>query len=262
MRGESIMKKIAVIGCTGRMGLTLMAQVETSLQCELAGAVTRHGNPLIGQDACVAAGLEPSGLEISSTLPEGCDVGIDFSRPEATLEILPQALKLSLPLVIATTGFDEAQRKTILEASKHIPIVLAPNTSLGIAVLRKLSVMAAHMLGPDYDVDILDTHHRYKVDAPSGTALSLGESLAHTPGFHLSHVKDVPRARGSIHITARRTGGVVGVHEISMASDHEIISLTHTAITRDLFAEGAIKAALWVSDQNPGLYTMDDVVGI
>jgi len=255
------MKKVVVIGCTGRMGLTVVATVESSLSCELAGAVTRAGNPLIGQDACVAAGLDPSGVTISSTLPEGCHVGIDFSRPESTLEILPQALKLSLPLVIATTGFDEAQKKTIVEASKSLPIVLAPNTSLGIAVLRKLSTLAARMLGPDYDVDILDTHHRYKVDSPSGTAISLGESLAHAPGFHFSPFKEAPRERGSIHITAKRSGGVVGTHDISFASDHEVITLSHSAITRTLFAEGAVKAALWVSNQKPGLYTMDDVLG-
>lgn len=256
--------KIAITGASGRMGQLLIHEISQSLQCELSAALARPGNPLIGQDVGNLVDLPPFGLELSDDISHALrisDVVIDFSRPEATLKLIKENSRT--PLMIGTSGFTKEQQQQIIQAARSFPIVLTSNTSLGVAIMKKVSKEIAKALGADYDIDIFEMHHRNKVDAPSGTALSLGQSLAQVPGFHLNDhaARSGPREKGAVEFAVARGGGVPGDHSVIYAGEKEILTLSHRALDRSLFAQGALRAALWVQDKEPGLYSMEDVIG-
>lgn len=200
--------------------------------------------------------------------PAGVDVVIDFSSPEGTRKAAETCAERGLALVTGTTGLDEEQQAAVREAARRVPVVQSGNMSLGIALLRRLVAEAATALA-DFDIEILETHHRHKKDSPSGTALLLGEAAARARNTALSeaarfgrHGRDDERKPGEIGFAVRRGGGVYGEHEVSFLGEGETVSLSHTALSRDAFARGAIAAARWVVGQKPGLYGMDEVLGL
>ncbi len=263
---------IAVAGSAGRMGRQLIKAAHAAGHV-LTGGSEAPGSANIGADLGVLAGLEPLGVAASDQIgaaANGASVWIDFTIPNATLSAL-SALKAAgaRAAVIGTTGFNEAQDAEIASASKELAIVKAGNFSLGVNLLEALVKEAAARLGPDWDIEIAEAHHRHKVDAPSGTALMLGEAAASGRGQPLAELKSAPydgpsakRDPGKIGFSVTRTGGVIGDHEVSFGSEMEIVSLRHTALDRAVFAHGAIKAAEWVATQPPGLYDMSDVLGL
>ena len=201
---------------------------------------------------------------------KGADVWIDFTRPQATLASLQALADAGVKAaVVGTTGFDAAEEAEIAELSHKIAIVKAGNFSLGVNLLCALTRRAAESLGEDWDIEVLETHHRRKVDAPSGTALMLGDAAASGRGSTLKALRsgpydgpDAKREAGKIGFAVRRSGGVIGEHEVTFASDMEVVSLSHTALDRAAFAHGALAAARWAVRQKPGLYNMDDVLGL
>ena len=237
---------VAIAGVAGRMGRQLAA-VAYRHRLAIAGGSEVAGAPELGSDIGTLAGLPPLGLTPQSdpvAAAAGADVWLDFTRPEATLAAL-DALKHTnvRAAIIGTTGFTDAEENEIARA--------------------------AASLGPDWDIEVLETHHNRKVDAPSGTALMLGEAAAEGRGKSLAELRagpydgrDAARAPGKIGFSVRRMGGVIGEHSVSFASDTEIVTLSHTSLDRAMFAEGAIKAAAWALNQSPGLYSMDDVLGL
>ena len=227
----------------------------------------------LGKDIGVLIGSDPTGSQVNAGLTEAAkeaSVWIDFTVPNATLLALTQLKQIGVSsAVVGTTGFAPGELKQIEEAAKNLAIVKAGNFSLGINLLEALVRQASARLGEDWDIEILETHHRRKIDAPSGTALMLGRAAADGRGVRLETVKaepydgvDAKREPGKIGFSVRRSGGVIGEHEVTFASDMEVLSLSHTAIDRCVFAMGAIRAAEWVVDRPPGLYGMDDVLGL
>jgi len=262
------MLKLAIIGCTGRMGQMVLKEANQDPNVEISGALTRLGNLFVGQDIGNLIGEAPLNISIMD-VPEkafmDADAVIDFSHPEALQKNLDEALTQQKPYVVCLTGLTDVQKMKLEQASQKIPLILAPNTSLGIALLRKLALLAAEVLGPFYDISLLEMHHRHKTDAPSGTSLSLAEPLR-----KLEHLKKnkppysphSPRQPGTIECAVLRGGGVTGDHSVIFAGDQDMITLEHRALDPRLFAQGAIKAAQWLFGKPAGLYTMDDVVGI
>jgi 4-hydroxy-tetrahydrodipicolinate reductase len=264
--------QIAIAGGAGRMGRALIEAAHTQ-GLAICGASEAPGSPFLGADLSRAVGGPAFGITFTSDCFEAArtaDVWIDFTRPEATLSAL-KALEATpvKAVIIGTTGFSALEDKTIAAAATRFAIVKAGNFSLGIHMLMALTRLAAERLGEDWDIEILETHHRRKIDAPSGTALMLGEAAAAGRGEDLSALRAVPRngrealrAAGSIGFAVRRSGGVIGEHEVSFASESEIISLSHTALDRSVFAHGAIRAARWAAGQPPGLYGLADVLSV
>lgn len=250
------------------MGQMVLKEANQDPNVEVTGALTRPGNPFVGQDIGNLIGEAPFNIPITDT-PEkafsDADAVIDFSSPEALEKHLEGALHHQKPYVVCMTGISDLQKTLLEKASQEIPLILAPNTSFGIALLRKLSLFAAEALGPSYDISLLEMHHRHKADAPSGTSLSLAQSLSslgrlkkNTPPYpSLS-----PRNAGTIECAVLRGGGIAGDHSIIFAGEKDMITLEHRTLDRALFAQGAIKAAQWLFDKAAGFYTMDDVVGI
>lgn len=263
---------IAVAGASGRMGKVLIEAVVQSPEAALGAATVRAGNPLIGQDAGLVAGVGvqhcPLEAELSA-VTERFSVLIDFTSIESTLEHLAVCRAARRGMVIGTTGFSSTQKALLAEAAQFIPIVFAPNMSIGVNVLINVLKQTAALLGEGYDVEIIEAHHRHKVDAPSGTALRLGEAVAEATGRNLAEVAVYGReghtgARdpNTIGFATVRGGDVVGDHTVLFAGIGERIELTHKASSRMTFAQGAVRAALWVADQPPGLYDMQDVLGL
>ncbi|WOR15483.1 4-hydroxy-tetrahydrodipicolinate reductase [Hyphomonas sp. FCG-A18] len=264
--------KIAVAGAAGRMGQQLVrAGMDAGHQ--ITGGSEAPGSPHIGKDIGTLAGHGPLGVTAQAGIGEAAreaQVWIDFTVPQATLTALALAPGVGVKaFVIGTTGFTEKQEAEIADASERVAIVKAGNFSLGVNLLEALVKQAAARLGEDWDIEVLETHHRRKIDAPSGTALMLGEAAAEGRGKPLSELRSAPydgpdakREPGKIGFAVRRTGGVIGDHEVTFGSDMEIVSLSHTALDRAVFAHGAIKAAEWAARQGPGLYGMDDVLGL
>ncbi len=263
---------IAIAGIAGRMGQHLV-KVAQAAGHRISGGSEAPGSMHLGQDIGVLAGIEPLGIAAHGGIGEaarGADVWIDFTVPKATLaalDILPGAGVAAI--VIGTTGFSSVQEAAIAAAAERLAIVRAGNFSLGVNLLQALVKTAAERLGEEWDIEVLETHHRGKIDAPSGTALMLGEAAAEGRGGDPSAMKPGPydgqnarREAGQIGFAVRRSGGVIGEHEVSFGSDMEIISLAHTALDRAVFAQGAIKAAEWLGGQKPGLYGMSDVLGL
>ncbi|MDA0998486.1 MAG: 4-hydroxy-tetrahydrodipicolinate reductase [Proteobacteria bacterium] len=263
--------KIGIIGCAGRMGRMLVKAVMETPGAKLAGGTEATGSSALGADPAVLAGLAPSGLVIGgdpSALFKASDVVIDFTAPAVTVANAKLAAKLKTRLVIGTTGLDARQQKEVAKAAKTVAIVQAANYSLGVNLLLGLTEQAAAVLGADYDIEIVEMHHRHKVDAPSGTALALGQAAATGRSVDLAKVSQRvrdgytgPRRIGDIGFATLRGGMVPGEHSVIFAADGERVELTHKAADRSGFAMGAVRAALWNKGRMPGLYGMRDVLG-
>lgn len=264
--------KLAIAGIAGRMGKQL-ASAAIEAGHELTGASEAPGSPALGNtlDKLVPgapASINPT--EDVAAAAKGADVWIDFTRPAATIDALKHLQKAGVKaVIIGTTGFDAAEEEAIGEAAGSLAIVKAGNYSLGVNLLCALTKRAAESLGDDWDIEVLETHHRRKVDAPSGTALMLGDAAASGRGSDLKTLRQAPydgpdaeRERGKIGFSVRRSGGVIGEHEVTFGSDREVITLAHSALDRSVFAHGALAAARWALRQPPGLYDMTDVLGL
>jgi 4-hydroxy-tetrahydrodipicolinate reductase len=265
--------RVAVIGAAGRMGRALVRAVTETEQARLAAAVDRPGNDALGTDAGTLAGVAALGVPVTAERPAAgaADVWIDFSAPAATVASAQAAAAAGARLVIGTTGLSPGDREAIAAAAQRVPLVLAANTSVGITVLLRVVADVARALGPGYDLEIVETHHRAKRDAPSGTALRLAEALAEATGRDLSRAArtarqgDVgPRTDEEIGLQTLRGGDVIGDHTVHFLGLGERIEVTHRASSRDTFARGAVRAALWLAqpDRTPGLYDMRDVLGL
>ncbi|GAA4253841.1 4-hydroxy-tetrahydrodipicolinate reductase [Azospirillum formosense] len=264
--------KIGVVGCAGRMGQMLVREIAATPGCTLAGGTERVGGPALGKDIGTLAGLEPLGvvaIEDAAALFAEADAVIDFTSPEASVRHAALAAQSQTVLVIGTTGIGPVQQEPIAQAATHTPIVQSPNMSLGVNLLLALVEQVGRALGDDYDIDILEMHHRNKVDAPSGTALGLGRAAAAGRGVALEDVWQKVRdghtgvrPRGEIGFATLRGGDVIGDHTVVFAAEGERVELTHKASGRQIYAKGAVRAALWANDKQPGLYSMKDVLGL
>lgn len=263
--------KIAVAGSAGRMGRMLLEAVSQDGAALLTAALELSGNPQVGRDAGELTGA-PRGVLISDS-PEkvlaGCDVLIDFTRPEATLQHLAICRKLKVRMVIGTTGFDDAGKKAIADAARDIGIVFAPNMSVGVNVTLKLLEMAGKAMGADHDIEIIEAHHKHKVDAPSGTALKMGEVVAGAMGKKLAdcavysregHTGE--RKPGTIGFATIRGGDIVGDHTVLFAGTGERVEITHRSSSRATYAQGALRAAHFLMSRPQGQFDMWDVLGL
>jgi 4-hydroxy-tetrahydrodipicolinate reductase len=264
--------KIGIVGCAGRMGRMLLKEVIESPEAELAGGTARTGSAALGVDLGVLAGLSPQGIvatEDVDALFAQADAVIDFTKPAATVAHAALAAQHGTALIVGTTGMEPDDVAMLEEVSKAIPVVFAPNMSLGVTLLFALTEKVAAILGNDYDIEIVEMHHRHKVDAPSGTALGLGRAAATGRGVDLdsvaTRVRDGitgPREAGTIGFATLRGGDVVGDHTVMFAAEGERVELTHKASSRAVFAKGALRAALWTRDSAPALYSMRDILGV
>jgi 4-hydroxy-tetrahydrodipicolinate reductase len=263
--------RIAIAGVSGRMGRALLEAVEADADCTLGAAIDRPGSPLVGQDAGVAWG-GASGVHVTAqptTALQDAHALIDFTRPEATFGYLDACVAAGVPLVIGTTGFDAAGKARIAAAAQHIPLVFAPNMSVGVNLLMKLAELAAQVLQEGYDVEIIEAHHRHKIDAPSGTALGLGQAVARATNRDLASCavygrEGVTGERDpkTIGFATVRGGDIVGDHTLLFAGVGERVELTHKASSRATFAQGALRAAKWLQGRAPGQYDMRDVLNL
>jgi 4-hydroxy-tetrahydrodipicolinate reductase len=263
--------KIVVAGASGRMGRTLVREISQGRGVKLCGALEAEGHPDLGMDAGSLAGLQPNGVRLTADpLPLIADAQavIDFTRPIVSMMLADLAAQARIVHVIGTTGFSPENETRIQAAARHAVIVKSGNMSLGVTLLAALVERAAKAL-PDFDVEILEMHHRMKVDAPSGTALLLGEAAARGRNIaldkHSVRSRDGnmgPRAEGAIGFATLRGGSVVGEHEVILAGSGERLTLSHTAEDRAIFARGALSAARWGHGKKPGLYGMTDVLGL
>lgn len=263
--------KITVLGAAGRMGQTLIRVINDLPEAQLVGALESVDSPLLGKDSGTQSGILENEVLFTDDWHKAtsqADVLIDFSFPSATCAAVKSAAKARKPMVIGTTGLNQEETESIQAATRQIPIVWAPNMSLGVNLLFVLTERVAGILN-DYDIEIIETHHRYKKDSPSGTALRLAENAASARKqalqkiiTHGRHGAEATRQPGQIGMHAVRAGDVVGDHTVIFAGEGERIELTHRAGRRECFATGALRAALWVKDRQPGLYNMQDVLGI
>ena len=266
------MTRIAIPGAAGRMGRNLIDACQRADGISLGVATERGGHDLIGSDAGIVAGVGELGVVINDDL-EGVvgqfDVLIDFTAPQATLAHLDICRRHGKRIVIGTTGFDEAQKQRITDAANDIGIVFAPNMSVGVNLCLKLLDMAARVLGDEVDIEVIEAHHRHKVDAPSGTALRMGEVVAEALGRDLNDCAVYGREgitgerdRKTIGFETIRAGDIVGEHTVMFAAEGERVEITHKASSRMTFASGAVRAAGWVMSQQAGLYDMQAVLGL
>jgi 4-hydroxy-tetrahydrodipicolinate reductase len=263
--------RIAIAGCSGRMGRMLIEAVVNTPDCLLHGALDRPDSPTLGQDASAFLG-QASGVLVTADLHQalsGADVLIDFTRPEGTLAHLAVCRELGVKVVIGTTGFDAQQKALIGEHAGHIGIMMAPNMSVGVNVVLRLLDMAARSLNEGYDIEIIEAHHRHKVDAPSGTALQMGEVVAAALGRDLKTCavygrEGVTGARdpSTIGFATVRGGDIVGDHTVLFAGTGERIEISHKASSRNTFALGSLRAARFLAGRPAGLYDMGDVLGM
>lgn len=264
--------RLTVVGAAGRMGGALVRALSQIEGVRLSAAVERPGSPAIGQDSGVLAGLQPNGVAVSDDALAAfaaTDGVLDFTTPAATRHFSELAAQARIVHVIGTTGLGEDDVAAIRPAGRHARIVKSGNMSLGVNLLAALVRRAAAALDEDFDIEVLEMHHRNKVDAPSGTALLLGEAAAEGRGVILSQHSvrsrdgiTGERPRGDIGFATLRGGTVIGDHSVVFAGPLETITLSHHAQDRQIFARGAVKAALWARDRKPGFYTMDDVLGL
>ncbi len=261
---------IGLTGAAGRMGQMLTRLIVSSDDMKLAAALEASGHPELGNDVGQVAGLGEMGVRLMESLGEAdVDVLVDFSGPDATAEYARECARRKIPMVIGTTGLGDSELDAVMAASAAAAVVLAPNMSVGGNVLLELVGRAAEMLGQDYDVEIVETHHRFKKDAPSGTALKLAERIAEVLGRDIS--RDLvhgrqgqvgARTQREIGMHAVRAGDVVGEHVVTFATLGERVELVHKAQSRETFARGALRAARFVAGRKAGLYTMADVLGL
>jgi 4-hydroxy-tetrahydrodipicolinate reductase len=262
---------LVIVGAAGRMGRTLIRIVTETEGVTVAGAIEREGSPFVGQDAGVVAGLPALGVTITDDpLPVFAQAQgvLDFTAPAATLAFAEIAAQARIVHIIGTTGLSVEDHAAIDAAARHAVIMQSGNMSLGVNLLAQLVRQAARALDADFDIEVLEMHHRHKVDAPSGTALMLGQAAAEGREINLAEnsvrVRDGitgPRERGSIGFASLRGGSVIGDHSVMLSGEGEMITLSHHASDRALFARGAIKAALWAHGRKPGRYSMADVLG-
>jgi 4-hydroxy-tetrahydrodipicolinate reductase len=264
------MIRVAVAGASGRMGRMLIESVLAAPDLQLAAALDIAGSPSIGKDAGAFAG-RATGVAITADLTalQGCQVLIDFTRPEGTLHHLQACAKARCGIVIGTTGFDASGKEAIAQAAQHVPVVFAPNMSVGVNVTFKLLEIAARYLQDGYDIEIFEAHHGKKVDAPSGTALGMAEAIVKAQGKNLEDVAQWARhgvtgerTPGSIGFSVMRGGDIVGEHTAFFAGTGERIEITHRATSRANFAAGSLRAARFLSGKASGLYDMQDVLGL
>jgi 4-hydroxy-tetrahydrodipicolinate reductase len=264
--------RVGVTGAGGRMGRTLVQAIEEDPALSLGAALERQGSPLLGSDAGELAGIGSCGVIVSADLPAALatvDVLVDFSSVAATLDHSAACLEQGTPLVIGTTGFSATETARLDAVGASLPVCRASNFSPGVNLLFRLVAEAARVLGEDVDIEIQEAHHRHKVDAPSGTALSLGEAAAAARGSALDDLavyhrqgQTGPRQGGTIGFSTVRGGDIVGDHTVLLAGDGERLELTHRASSRLAFARGALRAARWLVTQPPGTYDMQDVLGL
>jgi 4-hydroxy-tetrahydrodipicolinate reductase len=263
--------KIAIAGASGRMGQMLIEAVRAAEDCTLAGALDMAGSPALGTDANAFTG-QPCGVLITADLRQGLQssrVLIDFTRPEGTMEHLKVCRELGVAAVIGTTGFSEAQKAEIATIAQDIPIMMAPNMSVGVNVTLKLLEMAAKALSTGYDIEIIEAHHRHKVDAPSGTALKMGEVIADALGRDLKECAVYAREGvtgerdpSSIGFATIRGGDIVGDHTVLFAGIGERIEISHKSSSRVTYAQGSLRAVRFLANQKTGLFDMFDVLGL
>jgi 4-hydroxy-tetrahydrodipicolinate reductase len=260
--------KIAIIGAGGRMGRRLAALAMESEQFDIVSAVERKGHETLGRDMGELAGVGAFGLKVTETFQDRPDVAIDFSSPESTLRWVDECQSQAVAMVIGTTGLTPSQEAHVADVASKIPIVKAGNYSLGINLLCRLVAQAAKALGEEYDIEVSETHHRFKADAPSGTAIMLARAACEALGRDYGEVATLgrggrqPRKPGEIGMHALRLGDTVGEHSVHFGSLGETITLSHSAHTRDTFVHGALRAARWVAGKPAGLYSMQDVLGL
>jgi 4-hydroxy-tetrahydrodipicolinate reductase len=263
--------KIAVAGASGRMGHMLIEAIVKADDAVLSGALDIAASPAIGTDPAAFLG-KSTGIAIESDLAKGlagAEFLIDFTRPEGTLEHLKYCAANNIKMIIGTTGFDAAGKAAIAEAAKYVAIMFAPNMSVGVNVTMKLLEMAAKNFSEGYDIEIIEAHHRNKVDSPSGTAIKMGEVIAHTLGKELNDVavwarEGVTGARdpSSIGFATVRGGDIIGDHTVLFAGIGERIEISHKSSSRESYAYGSLRAARFLTDKKTGLYDMQDVLGL
>ncbi len=262
---------IAVAGASGRMGRMLIEAVTRADDCRLGGALDVPASPALGMDAAAFLGAD-SGVRVTSDLRAGLSdarVLIDFTRPEGTMAHLAVCRELGVAAVVGTTGLSPQQKDDIARIAQQIPIVMAPNMSAGVNVVFKLLDMAARALSEGYDIEIIEAHHRHKVDAPSGTALQMGEVVARALGHDLASCAVYGREgvtgerdRATIGFSSVRGGDIVGDHTVLFAGTGERIEITHRSASRATYAQGSLRAARFVADKRRGLFDMQDVLGL
>ena len=264
-------RRIAIAGAGGRMGRMLIEAVVHAPDMQLAAAFDMPNSPHLGTDAAAFLG-QPAGIPITSDISSGlshAQVLIDFTRPEGTMQHLAACRRLGVQMVIGTTGFSDAEKAEIQTAAQDIAIVMAPNMSVGVNVTLKLLQMAAVALSDGYDIEITEAHHKHKVDAPSGTALKMGEVIASAQGRSLKdcavyerygHTGE--RVPGSIGFSTIRAGDIVGDHTVMFATEGERIEITHKSASRSTYAQGSLRAARFLAQQRTGLFDMFDVLGL
>lgn len=266
------MLRIAIVGASGRMGQCLVKATALSTGTELSVAVVRKGNRLIGKDAGELIGIGSLGIIIAddlATVLNQFDTLIDFTRPDTSMHYLRLCAEAGKQIIIGTTGYSAAQKQEIAEIANQTPIVLAPNMSVGVNLSLKLLEMTAKIMGNTCDIEIIEAHHRHKIDAPSGTALQMGEVIADTLNRNLRDCAIYGREgdtgernRNTIGFSTIRAGDIVGEHTVMFADQGERLEITHKATSRMTFANGAIHAAIWLEDKPAGLYDMQDVLGL
>ena len=266
------MIRIAVAGASGRMGLCLIKAAVLAEKAALVVALVRPGSDAIGKDAGVLAGIGELGVSVVdnlSSVVDQFDVLIDFTRPDVSMAFIELCQQAGKKIVIGTTGYTYTQKAVIAEAAKDVAIVLAPNMSIGVNQALKLLEMTAKVMGEYTDIEVIEAHHRHKVDAPSGTALRMGEVIAEALGRDLKDCAIYGREgnigerdRKTIGFSTIRAGDIVGEHTVMFADEGERLEITHKATSRMTFANGAIRAAVWLKDKPIGLYDMQDVLGL
>lgn len=266
------MIKIAVCGAAGRMGGRIITAIKEAEGVDLSGALERPGHPMLGMDAGMVAGVGSNHVKISddiNAVVQGCDVMIDFTTPKVSLKNLEVCGLHKKAIVIGSTGFTPEERELARELARDIPAVLAPNMSVGVNVCFKILADIAKILGEDFDVEIVEAHHKLKKDAPSGTAVRMGEVVAEALGRDYNKVANYhregicgERTKEEIGMQTIRGGDIVGEHTVYFIGMGERIELTHRAHTRDMFSRGSVRAAKWVVGKAPGIYDMQDVLGL
>lgn len=264
------MLRLAIVGASGRMGRNLITAVLADPETALGAATEVPAHPLIHQDAGSIAGESACGIALTDSLAaDDFDALIDFTRPQPTLRHIDLCRQHNKPIIIGTTGFSATELTQVQAAAEHIPIVLAANFSIGVNLTLKLIETAARVLGDSVDIEILEAHHRHKVDAPSGTALRMGQVVADTLDRDLDNCAVYgreghtgARERNTIGFATVRGGDIIGDHTVLYAGDGERVEITHKASNRMIYANGAIRAAKWATQQAPGLYDMPDVLDL
>ncbi len=261
--------KLIVCGAVGRMGRRVIAAAIEDGRFDIIGAVESRIHPDMGKDAGAVAGLHRLNIAITDAFAESADVLIDFSLPEAADRTIDYCVENNAALVLGTTGLSNAQHDKVRAAAEKIPVIYGTNMSVGMNVLFALVGKAASMLGDDYDIEIIEQHHRFKKDAPSGSALTLAQNICKATGrpypdslIHGRSGKDALREKGAIGMHAVRAGDITGIHSVIFSTLGETVTLNHTAHSRDTFARGALRAAKWLVGKKCGQYSMADVLGL